>query len=451
MASKKDLTTGSIMNHIKNISIPASTGLIFTTLYNATDTYFAGQLVGTTALAGITLSFPIYFIINAISNGLGSGTTALLSISIGKRDDNRYHSLVINSFFLGIISSIILLFLGPLSIDFLLELGGGSGETLVEAHKYLKPMFIGSFFFISNSILNGILNSQGDTKSYRNFLIIGFFLNIVLDSLFITGIFGLPKLGTTGVALATVLIMVFGTIYLSIKVFNSPEISNVLLKKQRLVKLHISEILSQSIPAALNTATTAIGVFVINYLILRLSSGPSVIAAYGAAMRIEQFILVPTFGLNTAAVTIVGQNYGAQNYDRIRELERKIMMVGMIMVCSLVIIIYPFKAKLIGIFNSDPSVIEAGVKYLRIALFVEPTYIIMGLYTSMLQGVKKPHFAVFLGLYRQLIMPFLLITFLVSVFNLGISAVWWSIFAVNWSATLLTIFYTRRALKKLLV
>lgn len=451
MASKKDLTTGSIMNHIKNISIPASTGLIFTTLYNATDTYFAGQLVGTTALAGITLSFPIYFIINAISNGLGSGTTALLSISIGKRDDEKYHSLVINSFFLGIISSIILLFLGPLSIDFLLELGGGSGETLVEAHKYLKPMFIASFFFIANSILNGILNSQGDTKSYRNFLIIGFFLNIVLDSLFITGIFGLPKLGTTGVSLATVLIMVFGTIYLSKKVFNSSEISKVLLKKQRLVKLHISEILSQSIPASLNTATTAIGVFVINYLILKLSSGPSVIAAYGAAMRIEQFILVPTFGLNTAAVTIVGQNYGAQNYDRIRELERKIIMVGMIMVCSLVIIIYPFKAKLIGIFNSDISVIEAGVKYLRIALFVEPTYIIMGLYTSMLQGVKKPHFAVFLGLYRQLIMPFLLITFLVSVFDMGISAVWWSIFVVNWSATLLTIFYTRRVLKKLLV
>ncbi|MBK5200344.1 MAG: MATE family efflux transporter, partial [Spirochaetaceae bacterium] len=333
----------------------------------------------------------------------------------------------------------------------LLKLGGGRGDTLVEAHKYLIPMFFGSFFFIANSILNGILNSQGDTKSYRNFLIIGFFLNIALDSLFITGIFGLPKLGTTGVSLATVLIMSFGTVYLSIKVIKSPEINNALLIKKRLVREHISEILSQSIPATLNTATTAIGVFVINYLILRLSSGPYVIAAYGAAMRIEQFILVPTFGLNTAAVTLTGQNYGAGDYDRVNETKVKIMKVGMIMVCSLVIIIYPFKAKLIALFNSDPEVIAAGVKYLGIALLAEPTYIIMGLLTSMLQGIKRPRYAVGLGLYRQLIMPFILITFLVSVFGMGITAVWWSIFAVNWSAAIFTIFYTNRTFKKVLV
>jgi putative MATE family efflux protein len=451
MSKRRDLTTGSIMKHIKEISIPASTGLIFTTLYNATDTYFAGQLVGTAALAGITLSFPVYFIINAISNGLGAGTTALLSISLGQKDDNKYHSFVLNAAVIGIIASIILIALGPFVIMPLLRFGGGRGDTLIEAHKYLVPMFFGAFFFIANSILNGILTSQGDTKSYRNFLIIGFFLNIVLDSLFITGIFGLPKLGTTGVSLATVLIMAFGTIYLSTKVFKSPEINIELLKKQKVIRENISEILSQSIPAALNSATTAIGVFVINYLILRLSSGPYVMASYGASMRIEQFILVPTFGLNTAAVTLTGQNYGAGDYDRIRETKTKILKVGMIMVCSLVAIIYPFRANLIALFNDDPLVIAAGVRYLSIALLVEPTYIIMGLLTSMLQGIKKPRYAVFLGLYRQLIMPFILISFLVSVFDMGITAVWWSIFAVNWSAAIFTIFYANRTFKKVLV
>ncbi len=442
-----DLTKGSIMTHIREISIPASTGLVFTTLYNATDTYFAGQKVGVAALAGITLAFPLYFIISAIANGLGAGSTALLSISLGQKDNNKYHKLMMNSAILGLIASLVLVIVAPFIIRPLLNFAGGEGETLKEGLSYLTVMFYGSAFFIMNGILNGILNSQGDTKSYRNFLIIGFFLNLILDPMFIMGWFGLPEMGSSGVALATIIIMAVGTVYLSFKVLKSSGFDFDLFKKQRLSLELIKEILSQSIPQTLNTATTAIGVFVINFWIMKLSSGPNVIAAYGAAMRIEQFILVPTFGLNTAAVTLTGQNYGASDFERVREVKSKIMRVGMIMVWSLSLLIYPFAGRLIALFNSDPDVIAQGIRYLRIALLAEPTYIIMGLYTSILAGIKKPHFAVWLGLYRQLIMPYLLITFLVNVFGVDIGAVWWSIFAVNWSAAIITIFYTNHVYK----
>jgi putative MATE family efflux protein len=311
-------------------------------------------------------------------------------------------------------------------------------------------MFYGSVFFIMNGILNGILNSQGDTKSYRNFLIIGFFLNLILDPLFVMGWFGLPEMGSRGVALATVIIMAVGSVYLSFRVLRSSGFAFDLFKKQKLVGELVREILSQSIPQALNTATAAIGVFVINFWIMKLSSGPNVIAAYGAAMRIEQFILVPTFGLNTAAVTLTGQNFGAKDYDRVREVKSKIMRVGMIMVWSLSLLMYPFAGKLIAIFNNDPDVITQGIRYLRIALLAEPTYIIMGLDTSILAGIKKPHYAVALGLYRQLIMPYILITILVNVFAMDIGAVWWSIFAVNWSGAIFTIFYTNHVYRSVL-
>jgi putative MATE family efflux protein len=438
------------MTLIREISIPASTGLVFTTLYNATDTYFAGQKVGTAALAGITLGFPIYFIISAISSGLGAGTTALLSISLGQKDHDKYHSLILNSVILGFISSIIIALLAPFIIEPLLRLAGGEGETLKQGLSYLTVMFYGAIFFIMNGILNGILSSQGDTKSYRNFLIIGFFLNLILDPLFIMGWFGFPEMGSSGVALATVIIMAVGTFYLLSRVLKSTEFKFSLFKKQKFQTVLVKEILSQSIPQSLNTATTAIGVFVINYWIMKLSSGPNVIAAYGASMRIEQFILVPTFGLNTAAVTLTGQNFGAKDYERVREVKSKIMKVGMIMVWSLSLLIYPFAGKLIAIFNNDPDVIAQGIRYLRIALLAEPTYIIMGLSTSALAGIKRPHYAVFLGLYRQLIMPYILITFLVNVFAMDIGAVWWSIFAVNWSGAIFTLFYTRHIYKKVL-
>jgi putative MATE family efflux protein len=450
MKDRTDLTKGSIMTHIREISIPASTGLIFTTLYNATDTYFAGQKVGVSALAGITLAFPIYFIISAIGNGLGSGSTALLSISLGQKDKKKYHSLMMNSVILGLIASLILIIVAPFIIKPLLNLAGGEGQTLKEGLSYLTVMFYGSVFFIMNGILNGILNSQGDTKSYRNFLIIGFFLNLILDPLFVMGWFGLPEMGSRGVALATVIIMAVGSVYLSFRVLRSSGFAFDLFKKQKLVGELVREILSQSIPQALNTATAAIGVFVINFWIMKLSSGPNVIAAYGAAMRIEQFILVPTFGLNTAAVTLTGQNFGAKDYDRVREVKSKIMRVGMIMVWSLSLLMYPFAGKLIAIFNNDPDVITQGIRYLRIALLAEPTYIIMGLDTSILAGIKKPHYAVALGLYRQLIMPYILITILVNVFAMDIGAVWWSIFAVNWSGAIFTIFYTNHVYRSVL-
>lgn len=450
MENKIDLTKGSIMTHIREIAVPASTGLVFTTLYNATDTYFAGQKVGTSALAGITLAFPIYFIILAISNGLGSGTTALLSISLGEKNNKKFHSFCMNSLFLGILSSLVLAIISPFIIKPLLRFAGGEGETLKQGLSYLSVMFMGSIFFIVNGILNGFLSSQGDTRSYRNFLIIGFFLNLILDPLFIMGWFGLPKLGSMGVALSTVIIIAVGTIYLLVRVFRSSGFEFTIFKKQRIVGLYIKEILSQSIPQSLNIATTAIGVFVINYWIMRLSSGPNVIAAYGASMRIEQFILVPTFGLNTATVTLTGQNYGAKDYNRVREVKMTIMRIGMIMVCSLSIIIYPFAGKLIAIFNNDPDVVAQGIRYLRIALLAEPTYIIMGLDTSALAGIKKPHYAVGLGLYRQLVMPYLLISFLVNMFSMDILAVWWSIFSINWSAAIFTIFYTNHVYRKVL-
>lgn len=450
MKHESDLTKGSIMTHIKNISIPSSTGLVFTTLYNATDTFFAGQKVGTAALAGITLGFPIYFIITAISNGLGSGSTALLSISLGQKDKSKYHSLMMSSLLIALVSSLIIAILAPFIIEPLLKLGGGEGETLKQGLFYLTVMFYGAVFFILNGVLNGILSSQGDTKSYRNFLILGFFLNLILDPLFIMGWFNLPEMGARGVALSTVIIMAIGTIYLSIRVLKSSQFDLKLFLSQRPSLILIREILSQSIPQSLNSATTAIGVFVINYWIMRLSSGPNVIAAYGAAMRIEQFILVPTFGLNTAAVTLTGQNFGAKDYERVNEVKTKVMRVGMIMVFSLSILIYPFAGRLIAIFNSDPDVIAQGIRYLRIALLAEPTYIIMGICTSLLAGIKKPNYAVGLGLYRQLIMPYILITFLVSVFSMDIGAVWWSIFAVNWSGAIFTLFYTRHIYKKLI-
>lgn len=446
-----NLTKDSIFKLIKNIAIPASTGLIFNTFYNVVDTYFAGKEIGTAALAGITIGFPIYFILIAISTGIGNGTTALASIALGRKDRETYHSLALNSMVIGFVSSLLIALSIKNLVPFLFKFSGASGTELNYGIDYINTIFIGSIFFIINSILNALLVAYGDTKSYRNFLIIGFFLNILLDPLFIMGWFGLPKLETIGVALATVLVQMTGTIYLGKRLYQNHIFKFELFKRCNLRLKTILELLEQGIPSALTTATTALGVFVINYFILKIMPGPVTIAAYGAAMRVEQLALIPTMGLNTAAITISGQNFGGKIYSRVIEVKNKTLLIGTTFITLGGIIIYPFISSLIGIFASDINVINAGTHYLQIEILALPTYIILGLYLSVLQGIKKPNWAVFIGTFRQIIMPFVLFNIFTKVFNMGITGIWIGVVIVNWLAVILTYFYGEYTLKRILL
>lgn len=446
-----DLTKGSIISHIKKIAIPASIGMLFNTLFNVVDTFYAGK-ISTDALAGMTISFPIFFIILALSSGIGSGTTALSSIALGKKDVAKFHSLGFNALASGLLLSIIIVLIAPLLTTFLFTLSGADGEAMTLGIAYTNTIFYGSVFFIINFILNGLLNAQGDTKSYRDVLIIGFILNLILDPLFIFGWFGLPELGTVGVALATVIVQAIGTFYLIYKLLGSKVFDWIKFKTCKLRRNIIKQLFQQGAPASLNMATIALGVFVINYFVLYYSgdNDPTNIAAYGAAVRVEQLALLPALGLNIAALTITGQNYGAKLYKRIYEVQRLTNLIGVGIMIIGALIIYPLAPYLIGLFNDNPDVIRAGTTYLRIEAFAFPTYVIINILISVLQGIKKPNFAIYIGLYRQILLPVTLFYFLGTVLGLGIKGVWYGVVIINWTAVLITYIYSKIVLKKAL-
>ncbi|WP_461206011.1 MATE family efflux transporter [Clostridium sp. DL1XJH146] len=442
-----DLTQDSIIKHIRKIAIPSGIGLLFNTLFNVVDTFYAGK-INTEALAGLTISLPIFFIVIGLSSGLGNGTTALAAISIGEKDNKKLHDIILNSFFISFILSILIIVAAPVITPFLFKLSGSDASSMSYGIPYTKTIFYGAAFFIINSILNGILSGQGDTKSYRNFLIIGFFLNLILDPLFLYGWFTIPKLGTIGIGLATVIIQIFGTIYLCYRLTKSTIVEWKKIFSSKISFSTIKNILKQSIPSALNMVTVSIGVFVINYFILYYSNSSS-IAGYGAAIRVEQLSLLPALGLNIAVLTITGQNYGAKNYERIKETKKIATIIGISIMIIGAIIIYPLAPFLIKLFNNDINVIEAGTIYLRIEVFAFPTYVLLNIATSTLQGIKKPSFAAYIGLYRQILMPIILFYFLGNHLNLGVLGVWWGIVIINWSAVIITLWYSKRQLNKL--
>ncbi len=442
-----DLTKGSVSEHIRRIAIPASIGMLFNTLFNIVDTIYAGN-IGTNALAGMSLAFPVFFLVIALANGMGTGTTALIANALGKKDTDAYHKYGYNAFILGALIVLFITFLGtPLIGVPLLNFLGGKVETLVYATDYIRVIFLGSLFFVLNMILNAMLASQGDTKSYRNYLIIGFFLNLILDPLFILGWFGLPKMGTAGVGLATVLVQFFGTVYLIFRLHKSAAFKWDLFKRQKVDGSAIEDILRQAIPATLNMMTIALGVFVINYYVIRLG-GDATVAAYGAASRIIQLALLPAIGLNTAAITIIGQNYGAKEYERISVTFMKSMHYSVTIMIIAMFIIYPLAGFLVGIFNQDPTVISAGAKYLRIEFYGFTTYSIMNISVSALQGLKRPGLAVWLGVYRQIVMPLVLFNLLATQLGMGVSGVWWGIVIINWTAAIFALFYSVYILRK---
>ncbi len=323
---------------------------------------------------------------------------------------------------------------------------GAKVATLEYGMDYINLIFMGTVFFILNMILNAMLSSQGDTVSYRNFLVIGFLLNLILDPLFILGWFGLPKMGTMGVALATIIVQAIGTVYMAYRVTKS---EHFILSEFKTCKRDLStwlEILKQGVPASLNMMTIALGVFVINYFVL-LYAGDVTIAAYGAAVRIEQLALLPAIGLNTATLTMVGQNYGAKKYDRIVETYKKCMLYGLGIMTIAMFLIYPSAAFLVRVFNQNPDVVHAGATYLRIEYICFNTYILMNISISLLQGLKRPGIAVYVGVYRQIVMPVIVFYLLGNILGMGVLGVWWGIVIINWTAAIFTVIYTLGKLK----
>lgn len=445
--NNRDLTKGSLIGHIKHIAVPASIGFFFQTMYNVVDSFYAGAL-GTEALAAMGATFPIFFMIIALGSGLSQGSSALIANALGSKHMKKAKLYAIQAISFGIIMSILLTILGLWVSPFLLEYMGAKGIFLEYSLSYINIIFYTTIFFLGTHIMNSMLIAIGDTKSMRNVMILGFVLNIFLDPWFMYGGFGLPAMGIGGIALATVVVQIISTVYITYKVSRTGLISNNWIKNLIPQIKPYKAIAIQGFPASLNMMTVAIGMYVINYFIGAF--GDAAVAAYGVSVRIEQIALMPTIGLNMASLAIIGQNNGAKKFERMKEALSKILKYGntIIMIGALMIII--FAKQLLMIFTKDPEVIAIGVPYLRIASFITWAYVTMFICVSALQGMKKPMFALWMGLSRQIIAPLIVFPILINVFDMGIFGVWWGIFGIVWIGTAIAYWYTKRVLNGLI-
>ena len=441
-----DLTKDPIPGLVRKIAVPASIGFFFNTMYNVVDTFFAG-FISTDALAALSISFPVFFIIIAMGSGISQGGTALIANALGEKDQAKAHHTCVQCLSFGAFFAVALTGVGFLSAPMLFQILGASGEYLEIALDYINLILCGTLFIVIQSIANACLNAQGDTKTYRNVLIISFFLNCGLDPWFMYGGFGIPAMGIKGIALATIVIQFLGMVYLlhrlsRTKLWEGPNQS--MLAPSSIYR----EIAKQGFPASFNMVSVAVGIFVITWFISKFSTES--VAAYGIATRIEQIVLLPTIGLNIAVLSMTGQNNGARKPGRIRETLNTTMKYGLVMMIVGGLLLFPLAGPMMKAFTNDPIVVAHGVDYLRIAAITLCSYVILFQTVNLLQGLKRPMFALVIGLSRQIIAPF--IVFYLLAFKLGMreSGVWWGIFLVTWSAAIITHFFGRHVLSKTL-
>lgn len=441
-----DLTTAPIPELIRRLAIPAGTGFFFNTMFNVVDVWYGGRL-STTALAAMSLSFPVFFILLAIGTGISTGTTALIGNALGRGDREEARHFVLQALSFALLHALALTAFGQLFLPAIFRFMGARGEYLVLALSYMNVIYAGASFFLLNFVMSAILNAHGNTTAYRNFLITGFFLNLTLDPWFMYGGLGLPAMGLPGIAFATILIHCFGNFYMLVQLSRAGVVRRFTLGELRPVWRYYRELFGQGAPAAMNMMTVTLGVFVITWFVGRF--GQAAVAAYGIGTRIEQIALLPVMGLNVSTLALTAQNYGAGRIDRIRKTLTVSLRYGFYLAISGTILALLFTDELMGFFSKDPAVIEAGVRFLRIEALVFPAYVLLYVCMSAMQGVKRPLFAIWIGLYRQIAAPVPVFHLLTTLLGWGIMGIWWGIFGVTWSAAVMVVVYVTWLITKL--
>lgn len=438
MSKNIQLTKDPIWTLLRKVTIPASTGSLFQTFYNLVDTWFAGK-ISADAIAAIAKSFPIYFVIIAVGVGIGAATNAAIGNLIGEKNIRKASLFVAQSVIFAIIISIIVTLFGLNLSNYLLSLMGSNMESILLTREYLDIIFYGTFIVMIQISLNGTLNAQGDTKSYRNVLIFSFFLNIFLNPLFIWGYGIVPGFGIAGLAIATVIAQSIGTLYLIYKV-NSCKLKKYIYLRCFIPKFSfLKNLLNQSLPIIFSMLFIGVGIFNILYFIGKF--GDLAIAGYGAALRIEQVFLLPVIGLNTAVLSIGGQNFGAKNYNRIRELYTKALIFGSSFMAIAGIIMFIFAETFVSLFTENLIAIEHGAIYLKIAALIGPIYPVFFITTAVFQAVKKPIYSLYLSIIRLTALPFLSLWYVINIRGGSYNDIFYTIMATNWFIAIVVIIF----------
>ena len=421
MDMQKRLGEEKIYKLLLEFSIPAIVGMIVNTLYNIVDRMYIGHIkgIGNLALSGVGVAMPIVTVVSAFSMMVGIGTSYKISIKLGENDkesaENHLGNAVTLLLFLSFLSSVV----GLMFIEPILNIFGASKNTIGFARDYIEIIFIGTVFNMLSFGLNHSIRSDGSPKTAMFSMLIGAIANIILDPIFIFVL----DMGVRGAAIATIIARSISTIWILYYFTKGKSIlkikkSNMKLKKE----VVISIITIGMVPFCIQIAQGFVQLISNNAL--KTYGGDNAIAAMAIISSISMIFMMPVFGINQGSQPIIGFNYGAKNYERVKETVKYGVIVATIILMLGFLIIQLMPKVLISMFNDNSELINTTVKGIRIYLMMMPLVGFQVIISNLFQAIGKVKIAMVLSLLRQVIIliPCMII---VPKFK-GITGVWLS-------------------------
>lgn len=420
-------------------SLPAIAGMMVMATYNIVDTIFVG-ILGSEAIAALSVAFPFQMILGAIAVGTGVGAASLISRSLGSGDKEQAVKAVGQVIGLSLVFGALIALLGFTYLDPLLHLFGATPEIAALTGEYVVVITTGSVMFFLIMGLNNIVRAVGHPTLSMKVMIISALTNIILDPIFIFTL----GMGVRGAAIATVLAKVIGVaIMLHFFIMGSSEIkiSFACLKPRPET---IRKIYVIGFPAMILQVSTNISLIIANNILAAYGHLP--IAALGLIFRLFMFALMPVIGLAQGLMPIIGYNYGAGQLLRIREAIVKGTLVSTAIVVFFGVIYFSFPSFFLSIFSSEQELLSLASRALKIMVIMFPVVGAQVVFSTYFQAAGRGLPSLMLSILREVLLfiPFLLIF---SAY-FGLDGVWFSRPASDFLAFLFTFYLITRELKK---
>lgn len=429
------LGTDSIGPLIVKMSIPAVVGMIVMTLYNIVDSIFIGHKVGSLGLGAVGIVFPLMMLVVSISVGIGMGTSSIISRALGEKKHEFAEKVFENFITFIILFSIIFTVLGVFFIDQILYLLGASGNIFPYAKEYLLPIMLGISFQLLAMSLTNIVRSVGSAKTAMFSMLLGGILNILLDYYFLF----VKDYGIAGAAYATVISQFVSFIFL-IFYFSS---KNSVLKFRRfqLDTKVLKTIFTIGMPSFIRQSLMSITGIFVNHIIL-IFGGELAIAAYGIIFRILMLLVMPAMGIMQGTQPIIGYNYGAKKFDRVKKTLVLSISSSTIIITLTFVLVLIFPELFIKMFTKEIPLIDFTRTALLITLFGIPLLGFQFMVQGYFQAVGKAREAFTLSLLRQVIC-FIPLIFILPHF-IGIAGIWYSYPISDFVSSVVTFLMVRK-------
>ncbi len=443
METTNKMGTMPINRLLLSMSLPMVAAMLVQALYNIVDSMFVAQL-SENALTAVSLAFPVQNLMIAVSTGTGVGMNALISRALGEGNRERANLIANNGVYLAIFSTIAFALLAFFGSELFFRMQTDDLDIIQQGTIYIQVCSCLSFGIFLQIAFDRILQATGRTFYTMLTQGLGAILNIILDPILIFGLFGLPRMGIAGAALATVLGQMAAAA-LSLW-YNKKKNDDIVIspKKYGLSSMAIKKIYAIGIPSICMASIGSIMTFGMNKILISFTSTAT--AVFGVYFKLQSFIFMPVFGLNNGMVPIVAYNYGARNPERImRTIKLSMLYATAIMALGFLAFQF-FSPQLLRIFNASEQMLEIGTVALRTISF---SFLLAGfniISTSFYQALGHGFLSLAGAVLRQLVV-LLPVAILMAKIQ-GLSAVWLAFPAAEISTLVFNIFFVRYIYRK---